>query len=65
MDIDTEKLRRGIDAFCQAHDMNKGRLGAEVLGNPSFFYRFDKGKVNPRLDTLFKIRQFLEERDFY
>lgn len=65
MELDIAKLNRGIDAYAKATDKSLSVVGAEILGNPSFFYRFRRGDVDPRMSTLAKIRDFLANAGHY
>ena len=53
-------LRDAVRAFLDQTGMAPARLGAEVMGDPSFVQRLMRGRV-PRLDTADKLLAFLGE----
>ena len=54
----TEKLISDIEAFCKAHDMSGSRFSDLAVGDPSFWFKLNRGRV-PTLDTYDKVCEFM------
>lgn len=63
MDMDTvNQLRDEIEAFCKAHEMSGSRFSELAVGDPSFWFKFSRGRV-PTLATYDKLCRFMRDYD--
>jgi predicted transcriptional regulator len=55
-----KQLEADIGAFLEKHSMSGARFSKEATGDPSFLFKFLRGR-KPTLDTYDKIRRFMHE----
>jgi predicted transcriptional regulator len=55
-----KQLQTDIEAFCKAHSMSGSKFSQLAVGDPSFWFKFIRGR-KPTIDTYDKIRRFMAE----
>ena len=61
--MNREELLASVHSFLKRHGMSRTRFGVLAANDHGFVLRLEKGLVNPRLDRLNAILDFMKRED--